>query len=192
MPDGKARGRRFAAVLGLITVLMALALLSVACAPQSRQADAGFTTGFFWTASEPWTTGSPGPIDSGGDPWFSPNFFDESWSAISLPDVTSIGGNPGYDRFYRGTIFLANPASFDLIRLQSDDGIWMYVNGAFVGSWGNGGCVNNPPTSSCGTNQTVPPIDVPMNAMLRRSAAGSARRRSGSPRRTSRPAATRR
>jgi len=100
MHDGSGSSRRFAGVLGLAAVnLVALALLAVTLVPQSQQANAGFTSGFFWTASEPWTTGSPGPIDSGGDPWFDPNFFDDSWSSISLPDVNSIGANPGYDRF---------------------------------------------------------------------------------------------
>ncbi|HEY5638913.1 MAG TPA: hypothetical protein VIW01_02580, partial [Dehalococcoidia bacterium] len=138
---------------------MALGLLFPAFGPQSRQADAGFTSGFFWRASEPWSAGLPGPVDGGGALWYEPSFDSSSWSSISLPDVNSIGANPGYDRFYRAVVFVASPATFDHIAFQSDDGLWLYVNGTFLDSWGNGGCTNNPP-GSCATNQNVPPIDI--------------------------------
>lgn len=99
-----------------------------------------------------------GPTDSQGDPWFAPDFDDSGWSAVSLP---ASGGIPSSrDRYFRGTFTLDAKADA-VFSFDTDDGLWVYVNGAFKGHWGGachaGGCVGHPP-SSCGSARVY--VDV--------------------------------
>jgi hypothetical protein len=124
-------------------------------------------------AHEPWefnllsnyprTTGSiidcNGPIDANGRNWYEPQFYDLTWQSISLPD--NGWGPENSDRYYRDKIVL--PEGIDSVKLSfsSDDGIWAYINGAYLGHWGGlcheQGCVNG---SGCIINTTVPPQDI--------------------------------
>jgi hypothetical protein len=119
--------------------------------------------------------------------WFEPDFDDRSWNVIHLPDDNSFGEAVNRSRYYRNhfnvrqsaekvTVNLGQPAEpsssqsvsqeseyYSLV-FSSDDGIWLYINGKFLGHWGakerHGGCVNDP-LNRCGYNGTVPPKNIP-------------------------------
>jgi murein DD-endopeptidase MepM/ murein hydrolase activator NlpD len=74
-----------------------------------------------------------GPSDAQGHLWYETDFDDVSWTDLQPPDVGSIPS--GQDRYYR--LHYAHEVSGTTqIRLSTDDGVWLYVNGAFVGHWG--------------------------------------------------------
>jgi endonuclease YncB( thermonuclease family) len=115
-----------------------------------------------WKASTPWPGDFSGPRDPSGRIWHALNFDDASWQNISLPDNDSFPG--GTDRFYRATFNLDSLPQELKVFFASDDGIWLYVNGNFLGHWGadwrDFGCVNNP-LGRCGTTVSVAPVSIP-------------------------------
>lgn len=99
-----------------------------------------------------------GPTDAHGRIWFERGFDDSSWQDAMLPYSSYLGN--GNDRFFRGVVTLP-PLKKAMMSFASDDGIWIYINGSFIGHWGGnchqGGCVNRP---GCTVNTDVPAIDV--------------------------------
>jgi hypothetical protein len=125
--------------------------------------------------------------DREGHAWFDPEFDDSQWQKIVLPDDDSFGNKVPKSRLYRSRFSLAKvtenvdvtlsntvmPSTYyrssqetESISLvfASDDGIWIYINGRFLGHWGArekiGGCVNDP-LKRCGENGVVPPVLIP-------------------------------
>jgi hypothetical protein len=100
------------------------------------------------------------PVDGAGLAFWEPGFSAEGWTELALPDVAQIPA--GQDRAYRAIFTLdALPPALE-ITLQSDDGIWLYLNSEPVGHWGGEwqqeGCVND--ESSCLVFVSVDPLDV--------------------------------
>lgn len=102
-------------------------------------------------------------------PWFHPEFDDSSWDEIELPDDNAFGDDVKHARYYRSRFRIDDPTVALSAVFSSDDGIWIYCNGAAVGHWGaqenRPGCVNDP-LERCGINGTVPPVEIP-RALLR-------------------------
>ena len=96
--------------------------------------------------------------DKAGHYWYEASFDDQKWDLIHLPDDDSFGQKVYRSRLYRSHFWLNNPAEsvnvvlsntqaeisrqnseeaefYNLI-FSSDDGIWIYVNGKFLGHWG--------------------------------------------------------
>ena len=131
------------------------AVLSVSPTPTAapnptRTPPPSFTPTVAWRASTSMAS-CAGPTDTFGNRWYAPTFDDSLWSPLSVPDHGHIGG--AQDRFYRGTFTLSGPVS-GVVSFDSDDGIWVYVNGTSVGHWGGDchqpGCVGRPAVSpSC-------------------------------------------
>lgn len=111
-----------------------------------------------WWGSQPFAT-EPDPTDGSGRAFYADGFDLVGWSTVALPDS---GHNPpGNDRAYRAV--LSRPAVERLfVELQSDDGLWLWVNGAPVGQWGGGwqeeGCVND--EANCSETETVAPVEI--------------------------------
>jgi hypothetical protein len=87
-----------------------------------------------------------GPSDGVGNPWYETDFDDSNWELVSLPRVNDI--NAQENRFYR-TIFTPSNGEKIYLNLASDDGVWLYINGTFIGHWGGDcqqtGCVGDTP-----------------------------------------------
>jgi len=103
----------------------------------------GLTEGQWW-GSMPFST-EPDLTDPAGNPFYATTFDLKDWSTVANPDS---GHTPsGYDKAYRVELTLAATGPEVWVDLQSDDGLWVYVNGASVGHWGGGwqqeGCVND-------------------------------------------------
>lgn len=112
-----------------------------------------------WWGSQPFGEAAD-PTDGSGAPWYTPGFDRTGWSTVALPDS---GHTPaGQDRAYRGSFTLAAVPDAVFIDVQSDDGLWLYVNGAAVGHWGGGwqeeGCVND--EAACLVTNVVDPVEV--------------------------------
>jgi hypothetical protein len=126
--------------------------------PSTSPCDGVDFGGLLWWGSQPFST-EPDPRDSGGRAFYDAGFDLVGWSTVSLPDS---GHNPpGNDRAYRAVF--SRPAVDRLfVDLQSDDGIWLYLNGNLVGHWGGEwqeeGCVND--EARCLETQTVAPVEV--------------------------------
>lgn len=97
-------------------------------------------------------------------PWYAPDFDDRDWEEIELPDDDSFGDEIKHKRHYRTRFYVERPTESLSLVFSSDDGIWIYVNGRFLGHWGarenKGGCVNDS-LERCGINGTVPPVPIP-------------------------------
>ena len=106
----------------------------------------------------PFSADEADPADASGTPWYALGFDDSAYAAVSLPDT---GIPPAEDGLYR-TVFdlTAVPEKFT-VDVQSDDGLWLYVNAELIGHWGaashEGGCVN---IGSCAANTSVTPISI--------------------------------
>lgn len=102
--------------------------------------------------------------DGSGRSWYEVDFNDRSWSPIDLPDDNSFGEQTSRSRLYRSRFHLEDPNETLQLIFSSDDGIWIYINGRFLGHWGadedDGGCVNDP-LNRCGENGIVPPVTIP-------------------------------
>lgn len=96
--------------------------------------------------------------------WFHPEFDDSAWEEIELPDDDAFSDDVKHARYYRSRFRIDDPTVALSAVFSSDDGIWIYVNGIFLGHWGarenQPGCVNDP-LERCGLNGTVPPVEVP-------------------------------
>jgi hypothetical protein len=112
-----------------------------------------------WWGSQPFP-GADGPVDSAGIPFWDVNFQMIGWSTVSVPD--SGHAPPGTDRAYRAEFWLDSlpPALF--LSMQSDDGMWFWLNGTLVGHWGGDwqqeGCVNE--DAACTESVDVSAVDV--------------------------------
>lgn len=111
-----------------------------------------------WTGS-PAIVAQADPTDASGAPFWDPAFVEEGWLPAPLPDRSAA---TGADRAYRATFTLDALPGAVLVDLQSDDGIWLWINGAPVGHWGGDwqqeGCVNE--DAECSVTVDVPPVDV--------------------------------
>ncbi|MCB9699689.1 MAG: beta galactosidase jelly roll domain-containing protein, partial [Alphaproteobacteria bacterium] len=99
------------------------------------------------------------PTDGQGRVFWNPAADTGSYTAVTLPDTAT---PPGSDRAYVATFTLTDiPLNLSL-ELQSDDGVWVWLNGTAVGHWGGAwqqeGCVNE--NANCLVTTVVPPIDV--------------------------------
>jgi hypothetical protein len=117
--------------------------------------------------TSPWLTSGNltncDPLDSNARPWYDPLFDDTQWQLVSLPN--SGWGCDVCSRFYRYIFTL--PSNIDSAKLYfaSDDGLWIYVNGTFLGHWMRGcpgglGCVNIPACGEPGYNVNVPAMNI--------------------------------
>ena len=111
-----------------------------------------------WTASDPFATEAE-PTDGAGLSFHHPDADTGGWEAVSLPD-TSIPVD--MDRAYRGTLELSAEPPGAFVDLQSDDGLWLWVNGVAVGHWGGDwqeeGCVNE--RAKCLHTVEIDPVEV--------------------------------
>jgi hypothetical protein len=111
-----------------------------------------------WLASGPFATADD-PVDLAGLPFHAPGFSPDGWTPVVLPDRNT---PIGFDRAFRGTLDLPVLPPGAVLDLQSDDGLWVWVNGTFVGHWGGDfqqeGCVNE--NAECLVTITVAPPDV--------------------------------
>jgi len=141
--------------------------LEVTSAPPSSLPPAASLL-FSWKASATWSGDFNGPRDSKGRRWFDPDFNDSNWTPITLPDNDSFYSHNPLDRFYRASFDLSN---IEIIKLSfsSDDGVWIYVNGRYLGHWGGqwrkGGCVNSP-LKRCVENINVQPVVIPSHLLF--------------------------
>ena len=102
--------------------------------------------------------------DPGRRYWFHPEFDDRDWDPITLPDNNAFGDEVKHARYYRSSFSLKDASESLAAVFSSDDGIWIFINGRFLGHWGakenEGGCVNDP-LGRCGINGTVQPVAIP-------------------------------
>lgn len=111
-----------------------------------------------WTAAPPWS-GDSLPVDAAGRTFADADFDAAGWSAAALPAVNTVP--QGQEGGWRALLTLAEPLPPGVqTTLQSDDGVWLFVNGAQVGHWGGGfqeeGCVNE--QASCLVTESVAPV----------------------------------
>lgn len=101
----------------------------------------------------------PDPTDGGGLPFYDPAFDDAGYVPQNLPDQSI---PVGFDRTYRAHFDLGELPPTLLLDMQSDDGIWVWLNGQAVGHWGGDwqqeGCVNE--NAQCVITETVAPVDA--------------------------------
>lgn len=121
-------------------------------------AAAGLSEGQWW-GSMPFAT-EPDLEDASGKPFYATTFDLRDWSTVSNPDS---GHTPsGTDKAYRVELTLAAVGPAVWVDLQSDDGLWLYVNEDLVGHWGGGwqeeGCVND--DANCAEFEYADPVDV--------------------------------
>lgn len=112
-----------------------------------------------WWGSMPFATEAD-PEDSAGRPFYARAFELRDWSTVSNPDA---GHTPaGTDKAYRVELTLAAAGPAVWIDLQSDDGLWLYLNEALIGHWGGDwqqeGCVND--DAHCTEYEYADPVDV--------------------------------
>src|SRR3990172_2006144 len=112
-----------------------------------------------WTASTVSSSPTcPDPVDSLGRPWYDTLFAEVGWTSVTLPNSWGGGNN---DRYFRRQFYIQTIGPTDSVYFQSDDGLWLYSNGTFVGHWGGNchadGCVN---VGACNANYTVSPIPM--------------------------------
>ena len=81
------------------------------------------------------------------------------WWSVTLPH-TDIP--VGADRAYRAWFDLTAVPLSMYLNIQSDDGLWLYVNGQPVGHWGGDwqqeGCVNE--HANCLETTSIEPVDI--------------------------------
>ena len=87
----------------------------------------------WWKAFPSVIASCEGPKDSLGNLWYEPDFDDSAWTVIALPQQNTIPENR--DGFYRATFNLSDFGTV-FLNFESDDGIWIYVNGESLGHWG--------------------------------------------------------
>lgn len=112
-----------------------------------------------WYGSMPFSTEAD-PTDSNGVVFYDPSYTMRDFSTVSMPDE---GHTPsGYDKVYLAWFDVPDLDHKILISPQSDDGLWLYLNGEYVGHWGGDwqeeGCVND--DAGCLETMTVAPINV--------------------------------
>lgn len=100
--------------------------------------------------------------DNTGFDWHQYVFNDSNWQYAKLPDKDWNCNK--CDRYYRGYFEISTIGDFShdyIINVQSDDGIWIYINGKFFGHFGGGvhseGCIN---VSYCSKLKTINPLKI--------------------------------
>lgn len=101
-------------------------------------------------------------VDSRGVSWYEVDFNDSNWANVNLPDDDTWNCE-NCDRYYRIIFYLSSVNRNMKVYFESDDGLWLYVNGSSIGHWGGDchdhGCVNNP-RGRCNRILNVGPIDI--------------------------------
>ncbi len=114
--------------------------------------------GLTWEAGASFTDFAD-PTDSEGTPFWDPSAALDSFSGVSLPhrDIPV-----GSDRAYVGSFWLDTLPPGLFVDIQSDDGLWVWVNGVEVGHWGGDwqeeGCVNE--NAECLYTVDIDPVEV--------------------------------
>lgn len=120
---------------------------------------AGVDLDWSWQASGAYPE-NVDPSDFDGVYFYEAGFDDAGWFDVVLPDAGSIP--EATDQAYRAVFSLPALDADLLVTPQSDDGIWLYVNGDFVGHWGGGwqeeGCVNE--AANCTDTSVVQPVSI--------------------------------
>jgi len=99
-------------------------------------------------------------IDLSDISWTSIAYNDSNWTVGGVPDWGNWKCDDCYKQ-YRGTFDLTTVPNNLKLKISADDGLWLYVNGAFIGHWGASGgtdklhCVNN---ILCPKNDKLDPI----------------------------------
>ena len=101
----------------------------------------------------------PDPTDGAGRSFYDPDFDHAGYTTQTLPDQSV---PVGFDRTYRAEFDLSELPPGLALDLQSDDGLWVWMNGQPVGHWGGDwqqeGCVND--NAQCVVTEVVAPVDV--------------------------------
>ena len=118
----------------------------------------GIDLSWSWLASAPFMEEAD-PSDASGLLFHDPDFAALGWSAVAIPDRAI---PPGSDRVYRTQLDLPQIPPLLSVSLQSDDGIWVWVNGVEVahygGDWQQEGCVNE--NADCLVTEEIPDLDL--------------------------------
>lgn len=126
----------------------------------------GNVSSLTWRRSLVWRGDQSGPTDSAGRAWNNPAFDDAQWDVATFPDSKGDDGALPNDHYYRAH-FNWDGSSQVKVNFSSDDGLAIYINGASLGSWGNGyrqvGCVNGP--SICSLNTSIPTQTIPASLL---------------------------
>lgn len=100
--------------------------------------------------------------DNKGLEWYQYTYSNNWSNLISMPDRD--WGCENCDRYYRGYFYVSSIKTFAknyLLSINSDDGIWIYINGNYAGHLGGAihqqGCVN---MTWCWENRSVKPINI--------------------------------
>lgn len=125
--------------------------------PDLPPCDEAMPADWQWWGSPPFTDAAD-PTDASGRPFWTMDFEMAGFSTVVLPDSGHIP--TGHDRVYRSEFALDFvPADF-FLSMQSDDGIWFWLNGLEVGHWGGDwqqeGCVNG--DAECVSSELVDPV----------------------------------
>lgn len=129
--------------------------------PEGVPCDETYAASLEWRSTGAWFSDAQ-PTDGGGDPWYVAGFDDSEWAPVGvMPD--GMYGVSDNDVFYRSTFTLGSVVGRTTVRFEGNDGVWLYVNGGFVGHWGSewreGGCINDS-TGECAINTVADPVDV--------------------------------
>lgn len=100
--------------------------------------------------------------DKLGLDWYQYSYKDYWSNLISMPDRD--WGCENCDRYYRGYFYVSSIKTFAknyLLSINSDDGIWIYINGEYYGHIGGAihqqGCVN---MTWCWENRNIQPFNI--------------------------------
>jgi hypothetical protein len=111
-----------------------------------------------WLGSTPFL-GEPDLTDMQGMPFWEPVADRSTFTPVALPDM---GIPVGWDRAYTAEFELTELPYNLSLSLQSDDGLWLWLNGQLLGHWGGAwqqeGCVNE--NANCLVTSEVPPVDL--------------------------------
>jgi hypothetical protein len=117
-----------------------------------------------WRASAPFL-GEQDLVDPQGSPFWEPVADRSEFAPVLLPDM---GIPVGWDRAYVVEFELTELPYNLSLSLQSDDGLWVWLNGQLLGHWGGGwqqeGCVNE--NANCLVTSEVPPVDLTPHLQL--------------------------
>ncbi|MBW2254839.1 MAG: hypothetical protein JRI25_09630 [Deltaproteobacteria bacterium] len=100
------------------------------------------------------------PTDGDGHPFYGWDHVMLDYSTVAVPDEGHVPS--GTDRVYRVHLWLDAVGPRIFLDLQSDDGLWVYLNGDFIGHWGGNwqeeGCVND--LANCTQFVDIPPVEI--------------------------------
>lgn len=111
-----------------------------------------------WWGSQP-IAEEADPEDAAGHAFWDPAYDMVGWSTVVLPEHNI---PVGADRAYLAHFSLPTVPENVSFDLASDDGLWLWLNGTFVGHWGGEwqeeGCVND--DAGCVITVSVAAVDV--------------------------------